>query len=70
MIELTAKEVRPRLPKNVELGIEMHYDAEVNDKNAAAVADALYEQQIVSCDDNARRAQPFRLRRYRVAGPE
>jgi xylose isomerase len=41
MIELVAKKVRPRLPENVELGIEMHYDAEVDDKNAAAVADAL-----------------------------
>jgi xylose isomerase len=41
MIELVAKKVRPRMPKNVLLGIEMHYDAEVDDKNAAAVADAL-----------------------------
>jgi xylose isomerase len=41
MIELVAKMVRPRLAKNIELGIEMHYDAEVDDNNAAAVADAL-----------------------------
>jgi len=41
MIKLTADKIRPRLPDNVELGIEMHYDAEVDDKNAAAVADAL-----------------------------
>ncbi|MBN2181540.1 MAG: hypothetical protein JW715_06475 [Sedimentisphaerales bacterium] len=41
MIELVAKKIKPRLPKNVELGIEMHYDAEVDDNNAAAVADAL-----------------------------
>ena len=46
MIELTAKKVRPRLPKNVELGIEMHYDAEVDDKNAAAVADALVSNKL------------------------
>ena len=46
MIELTAKKVRPRLPKNVELGIEMHYDAEVDDKNASAVADALVSNKL------------------------
>jgi len=46
MIELTAKKVRPRLPKNVELGIEMHYDAEVSDKTAAAVADALVSNKL------------------------
>jgi len=41
MIKLVADKVRPRIPDNVELGIEMHYDAEVDDKNASAVADAL-----------------------------
>lgn len=46
MIELTAKKVRPRLPKNVELGIEMHYDAEVNDDTAKAVADALVSNKL------------------------
>jgi xylose isomerase len=46
MIELTAKKVRPRLPKDVELGIEMHYDAEVDDKNASAVADALVSNKL------------------------
>ncbi|HNY77790.1 MAG: hypothetical protein RBS72_09915 [Sedimentisphaerales bacterium] len=46
MIELVAKKVRPRMPKNVLLGIEMHYDAEVDDKNAAAVADALVSNKL------------------------
>jgi xylose isomerase len=41
MIELVAKQIRPRLPDNIELGIELHYDSEVNDKNARAVARAL-----------------------------
>ncbi len=41
MIELVAKRIRPRVPDHVVLGIEMHYDAEVDDANAAAVADAL-----------------------------
>jgi xylose isomerase len=46
MIELVARNIRPRLPKSVELGIEMHYDAEVDDKNAAAVADALVSNKL------------------------
>ncbi|HPC96810.1 MAG TPA: hypothetical protein PLU87_17830 [Sedimentisphaerales bacterium] len=46
MIELVAKKIRPRMPKNVLLGIEMHYDAEVDDKNAAAVADALVSNKL------------------------
>ncbi len=46
MIELVAKNIRPRLPNSVELGIEMHYDAEVDDKNAAAVADALVSNKL------------------------
>jgi len=41
MIKLVADKIRPRIPDNVELGIEMHYDSEVDDKNASAVADAL-----------------------------
>ena len=46
MIELVAKRIRPRLPKHVVLGIEMHYDAEVDDANAAAVADALVREKL------------------------
>lgn len=46
MIELVAKRIRPRMPKNVLLGIEMHYDAEVDDSNAAAVADALVSNKL------------------------
>lgn len=41
MIKLVADKIASRLPENIELGIEMHYDVEVDDKNAAAVADAL-----------------------------
>jgi len=43
MIKLVADKIVPRVPDNVELGIEMHYDAEVDDKNAGAVADALVD---------------------------
>jgi xylose isomerase len=46
MIELTAKKIGPRVPSNVLLGIEMHYDAEVDDANAAAVADALVSNKL------------------------
>ncbi len=43
MIKLVADKIVSRIPDNVELGIEMHYDAEVDDDNAAAVADALVD---------------------------
>jgi xylose isomerase len=46
MIELTAKKVRPRIPKNVLLGIEMHFDAEVDYDNVADVADALVSNKL------------------------
>jgi xylose isomerase len=46
MIELVAQKIRPRLPDNVELGIEMHYDAEVDNDNAADVADALKSNKL------------------------
>ncbi len=46
MIELVAKRIRPRLPRNVQLGIELHYDAEVDDNNAQAVADALVSNKL------------------------
>lgn len=46
MIDLVAKKIRPRLPGNVELGIEVHYDAEVDDNNAAAVVDALTSNKL------------------------
>jgi len=43
MIKLVADKIAPRMPDNVELGIEMHYDAEVDDKTAPEVADALVD---------------------------
>jgi xylose isomerase len=46
MIKLVADKIAPRLPDNVELGIEMHYDAEVDDDNATAVADALVDNNL------------------------
>lgn len=46
MIKLVGDKIAPRLPDNIELGIEMHYDAEVDDDNAAAVADALVDNKL------------------------
>jgi len=45
-IYLIKDKIAPRLPANVELGIELHYDTEVNEKTAPAVADALVEAGI------------------------
>ena len=41
MIRLTAEKVRPRMPGHVKLGIEVHYDAEVDEKTAPEIADAM-----------------------------
>ena len=46
MIRLVGQKIAPRLPDNIELGIEVHYDAEVDDDNAAAVADALIDSNL------------------------
>lgn len=43
IIGLIKKEIAPRLPENVELGFELHYDTEVNDQTAPAIADALVD---------------------------
>lgn len=46
MIELVAQKIRPRLPSDIELGIELHYDAEVDERNAQAVLDALLTNKL------------------------
>lgn len=46
VIHLIKERIAPRLPKNVELGFEMHYDTEVDDKTAPAIADALVDTGI------------------------
>jgi len=43
MIQLVKTKIAPRLPDHIQLGIEMHYDTEVNEQTAAAVADALLD---------------------------
>ena len=41
VIELVREKIAPRLPDGVELGMELHYDYEVDEKNAAEVVAAL-----------------------------
>jgi len=41
IINLIATKIRPRIPNNIELGFEVHYDTEICEKTAPAVADAL-----------------------------
>ena len=43
MIKLVKQKIAPRLPDNVQLGIELHYDTEVDEKSAPEIADALVE---------------------------
>ncbi len=46
VIQLIKEKIRPRLPGEVELGIEMHYDYEYDEKSAPAIADALVDTGI------------------------
>ncbi len=46
MIQIVKKRIAPRLPEEVELGLELHYDTEVDEKTAPAVADALVDASI------------------------
>lgn len=41
VVELIGKKIRPRIPGHVKLGLEVHCDTEVHERNAAEVADAL-----------------------------
>ena len=34
MIQLVADKIRPKIPEQIELGIELHYDNEVSEKDA------------------------------------
>lgn len=46
IINLIGQKIRPRLPENVELGMEFHYDTEINEATAPAVADALADARM------------------------
>lgn len=43
MVRLVKSKIAPRLPETIVLGIELHYDAEVNDSTAREVADAIVD---------------------------
>ncbi len=46
VIRLIKEKISPRLPERVELGLEMHYDFEFNESNAAEIAVVLKENGI------------------------
>ncbi len=43
MIRLVKSRIAPRLPENIRLGIELHYDYEVDERDAAEAAGAMAE---------------------------
>lgn len=43
IIKLIKEKIAPRLPDHVQLGFELHYDTEVDEKTAPAIADALVD---------------------------
>ena len=45
-VSLVKERIAPRLPDHIRLGMELHYDYEVNEANAAEVADALAASSI------------------------
>ena len=45
-IELIKEKIKPRIPNNIILGFEMHYDYEFNKSNAFEIVDALSESGI------------------------
>jgi xylose isomerase len=45
-IQLIKEKIAPRLPDNIHLGFEAHYDYEYNEKNAQEIADALVDTGI------------------------
>ncbi|MCK4297250.1 MAG: xylose isomerase [Candidatus Marinimicrobia bacterium] len=46
MVNLIKRQITPRLPDNITVGIEVHYDNEINEENASEVADALVDAGI------------------------
>ncbi len=46
VIQWISKHIAPRLPDHVKLGLELHYDYEVNESNASEVAQAMKEEGI------------------------
>jgi len=45
-VEIVAEKVRPRIPEGIELGIEAHYDGEINEATAPVVVKALRKNKL------------------------
>ena len=43
MVKLVKDKIMPRMPEQVELGIELHYDSEIDDITAKEIADAMID---------------------------
>ena len=41
VVGIIGREIKPRLPKGIELGLEVHYDNEINERTAPGIAEAL-----------------------------
>ncbi len=46
MIGIVDKHIKPRLPENISLGIELHYDSEISDTTASDIADAMEQADL------------------------
>ena len=46
MVRLVRDRIAPRLPDHVGLGIELHYDTEIDEANAPEIADALVDARL------------------------
>lgn len=42
-VRLAAEKIKPRLPENIQLGVELHYDSEIDEKTAVPAAEAMAE---------------------------
>ncbi|MCX7916593.1 MAG: xylose isomerase [bacterium] len=45
-VKLISEKIKPRLPENIVIGIELHYDTEINEKNVKEVVDVMKENNI------------------------
>jgi len=46
IVNLVGRRIRQRIPSDIMLGFEMHYDTEIDEKTAPAVADALADAKV------------------------
>ncbi|MCM8833168.1 MAG: xylose isomerase [Candidatus Omnitrophica bacterium] len=45
-VNLVAEKIKPRLPENIVIGVEFHYDSEINEKNLGQVIKVMKEKNI------------------------